>query len=77
MSISIICTSLLQGLGRGREGMMLAAVRFGLFLWTPILLLPRYYGILGVWASFPISDTCGTLASAILMRYTIKRLREK
>ncbi|MDR1134179.1 MAG: MATE family efflux transporter, partial [Synergistaceae bacterium] len=37
MSISIICTSLLQGLGRGREGMMLAAVRFGLFLWTPIL----------------------------------------
>ena len=77
MSISIICTSLLQGLGRGREGMVLAAIRFGLFLWTPLLLLPRFYGILGVWASFPISDVCGTLASGILMRRTIKRLREK
>jgi putative MATE family efflux protein len=77
MSVSIICTSLLQGLGRGHEGMALAAVRFGLFLWTPLLILPRYYGILGVWASFPISDICGTLASGILMRRTIKRLREQ
>jgi putative MATE family efflux protein len=77
MSISIICTSLLQGLGRGREGMALAAIRFGLFLWTPLLLLPRYYGILGVWASFPISDVSGTLASGILMRRIIKQLRRK
>jgi putative MATE family efflux protein len=75
MSVSIICTSLLQGLGRGREGMILAIVRFGLFLWTPLLILPRYYGILGVWASFPISDVSGTLASGVLMFYTIKRLR--
>ncbi|MDR1137846.1 MAG: MATE family efflux transporter [Synergistaceae bacterium] len=77
MSVSIICTSLLQGLGRGRDGMMLAAVRFGLFLWTPLLILPRYYGILGVWASFPISDVRGTLASGIFMFHTIKRLRGK
>jgi Na+-driven multidrug efflux pump len=77
MAVSIICTSLLQGLGRGREGMALAAVRFGLFLWIPLLLLPRRYGILGVWGSFPISDVSGTLASGILMYRTIKRLREK
>jgi putative MATE family efflux protein len=77
MSISIICTSLMQGLGRGREGMALAIVRFGLFLWTPLLILPRYYGILGVWASFPISDISGTLVSGVLMSYTIKRLRGK
>ena len=77
MSVSIICTSLLQGLGRGREGMALAAVRFGLFLWIPLLLLPRHYGVLGVWGSFPISDVSGTMASGILMRHTIKRLREK
>jgi putative MATE family efflux protein len=77
MSVSIICTSLLQGLGRGHEGMALAVVRFGIFLWTPLLILPRYYGIIGVWASFPFSDVGGTLASGILMYFTIKRLREK
>jgi putative MATE family efflux protein len=77
MSISIICTSLLQGLGRGHAGMALAVIRFGLFLWTPLLILPRYYGILGVWSSFPFSDIGGTLASGILMYRTIKRLREK
>jgi Na+-driven multidrug efflux pump len=77
MSISIICTSLLQGLGRGREGMALAVVRFGLFLWAPLLILPRYYGIYGVWASWPISDISGTIASGIVMAYTIGRLRRK
>jgi putative MATE family efflux protein len=77
MSVSIICTSLLQGLGRGREGMILAVVRFGLFLWAPLLILPKYYGILGVWGSFPISDVSGTLASAILMFRTIKQLRKR
>ncbi|MDR1579653.1 MAG: MATE family efflux transporter [Synergistaceae bacterium] len=76
MSISIICASLLQGLGRGHAGIALAVIRFGLFLWTPLLILPRYYGILGVWSSFPFSDVGGTLASGILMYHTIKRLRK-
>jgi putative MATE family efflux protein len=77
MSVSIICTSLLQGLGRGREGMLLAVVRFGLFLWTPLLILPRYFGVLGVWASFPISDISGTIASGVLMSYTIRQIRRR
>jgi Na+-driven multidrug efflux pump len=76
MSVSIICTSLLQGIGKGREGMLLAFIRFGVFLWTPLLILPRYYGIYGVWGSFPISDIGGTIASLVVMSVTIRRMRE-
>jgi putative MATE family efflux protein len=76
MSVSIICTSLLQGLGKGREGMILSAARFGIFLWTPLLILPRFYGILGVWGSFPISDVGGTIISALVMAKIIKNLRK-
>jgi putative MATE family efflux protein len=77
MSVSIICTALLQGLGRGRDGMLLSVVRFGVFLWTPLLILPHFYGLTGVWGSFPVSDVGGTIASAFVMASTIKRLREK
>jgi Na+-driven multidrug efflux pump len=76
MSVSIICTSLLQGIGKGREGMALAFVRFGVFLWTPLLILPRYFGIHGVWGSFPVSDIGGTAASLAVMAITIRRMRE-
>jgi putative MATE family efflux protein len=77
MSVSIICTSLLQGLGMGRAGLALAFVRFGVFLWIPLLILPRHYGIYGAWGSFPISDAAGSVVSAAVMIYTIRRLRKK
>jgi putative MATE family efflux protein len=77
MSVSIICSSFLQGLGMGRTGLALAFVRLGLFLWIPLLILPRYFGLFGAWGSFPVSDIGGTIASFIVMTYTIKRLRRE
>jgi putative MATE family efflux protein len=76
MSVSIICTSFLQGLGRGRDGMILSAIRYAVFLWAPLLILPRYYGLYGAWCSFPISDIGGTIAAAIVLTRSIKRLRK-
>ncbi|MDR3331554.1 MAG: MATE family efflux transporter [Synergistaceae bacterium] len=77
MGISIVNSSLLQGLGRGREGMILAAIRFGLFLWMPLLILPGIFGLYGAWGSFPVSDIGGTVASGLSMYYTIKRLKKE
>lgn len=75
MGISIVNGALLQGLGRGRDGLLLALVRFGVFLWIPLLILPRYFGVLGAWGAFPISDVFGSMVSGIYMIYTIKKLR--
>ena len=75
MGISVINTSFLQGLGKGREGLILAAIRFGLFLWIPLLVLPRYFGVYGAWGSFPVSDICGSVVSGLFMLYTIRNLR--
>jgi putative MATE family efflux protein len=75
MSVTLLTTALLQGLGRGREGMILAVIRFGVFLWIPLLILPRYFGLLGTWLSFPVSDICGSIASGIFMFFTILKLK--
>jgi Na+-driven multidrug efflux pump len=77
MSVTLLTTALLQGLGRGREGLILAVIRFGVFLWIPLLTLPRFFGLMGAWLSFPVSDICGSIASGIFMFFTIKELKRE
>ena len=74
MGVTIVTTALLQGLGRGREGLIIAAIRFSVLLWVPLLILPRYFGAFGAWGSFVVSDICGSMVSAAFLMYTIKRL---
>jgi putative MATE family efflux protein len=75
MSVSVIGNSLLQGLGRGREGLVLAVIRFGVFLWIPLLTLPSFWGLYGVWGSFPVSDICGSVVSGALIARAVRELR--
>jgi putative MATE family efflux protein len=75
MGVSIVTSSFLQGLGNGRESMILATIKFGIFLWIPLLILPRFFGVYGAWGSFPISDSCGAVASLFFMARAIKKIR--
>lgn len=77
MGVSVVCTSFMQGVGRGREGLYLALVRFGVFLWIPLLTLPRYFGVYGAWGSFPVSDICGSIVAGIFMIHTVKKMRKE
>lgn len=75
MGISVVNGSFLQGLGRGREGLLLAFIRFGVFLWIPLLILPNYFGILGAWGAFPISDIFGSIIAGLFTIRMIRTLR--
>ena len=69
VGISIIANSYLQGLGRARLAIFLTLSRHLLFLIPTILILPNYWGVMGVWGSFPVIDLCGGLLSVILLLY--------
>jgi putative MATE family efflux protein len=75
MGVSVVTTSFLQGIGKGRESFLLAVLRFGLFLWIPLTILPRRFGIYGAWGSFPVSDICGSIICGFFLFRTIKELR--
>ncbi|MDR3255963.1 MAG: MATE family efflux transporter [Synergistaceae bacterium] len=75
MGLSVVTTSFLQGLGMGREGLYLAALKFGIFLWIPLLVMPRYFGVYGAWGSFPISDVFGSAISLVVTVRTTRGLR--
>jgi putative MATE family efflux protein len=75
MGISVVTSSFLQGLGKGREGFILSVARFGVFLWVPLLTLPKRFGVYGAWGSFPVSDICGSITCLFFLVRTIKALR--
>ncbi|MDR1515208.1 MAG: MATE family efflux transporter [Synergistaceae bacterium] len=75
MGISVVTASFLQGLGKGKEGFMLSLARFGIFLWAPLMTLPKRFGVYGAWGSFPVSDICGSITCLIFLVHTIRTLR--
>jgi Na+-driven multidrug efflux pump len=75
MGISVVTSSFLQGLGKGREGFMLSIARFGVFLWVPLLTLPKRFGVYGAWGSFPVSDICGSITCLLFLVYTVRTLK--
>ena len=74
--ISVVTSSFLQGLGRGKDGLILAFARFGIFLWGPLLTLPKRFGVYGAWGSFPVSDVCGAIVCVFALIRTIKGLKK-
>ena len=69
VGISIITNSYLQGLGRAKLSIFLTLCRHLLFLIPMILILPRLWGLMGVWGCFPVIDLCGGILSIALLLY--------
>ncbi len=68
--IALIANSFFQGLGRARLSLLLSLSRQFLMLIPAILVLPRLWGVKGVWACFPALDVGGgILALFLLLRY--------
>lgn len=73
--LPVVTTSTLQGLGLGKQSVMLSAFRQGLFLFPPILILPHFFGMWGIWGAFPVGDVMGAVIAGIFLLRTIKWLR--
>ena len=65
LGLSILFITTFQGLSKGNDAMVLSLVRQFIFFVPLLLLLPRIWGIDGVWLSVPISDTLGFLVSGL------------
>ena len=69
----LIPPSFYQAIGKAKPALFLTLIRQGVFLIPLVLILPRYFGIEGIWYSFPISD----VFSAIICFYFLKRSTKK
>lgn len=72
IALQLIGAAYFQAVGKATPALLLTLTKQGFFLIPLILLLPNYYGILGVWIAFPIADLLATIVTGYFLRKEMK-----
>lgn len=72
IAVQLIGAAYFQAVGKAKPALLLTLSRQGFFFIPLILILPKFYGELGVWISFPISDVLSTLITAYFLRREVR-----
>ena len=76
IAIQLIGAAYFQAIGKAKQALLLTLTRQGFFFIPLIFILPKFFGELGVWIAFPISDILATIVTAyFLNREIIKNLK--
>lgn len=71
VGFQIVSTTLFQSIGRAGASIFLSMTRQVIFLIPLLLILPSYYGLDGIWASFPASDVLATTVSLFMVLHQL------
>jgi len=73
ITAQLIGSAYFQAAGKAVPALLLTLLKQGVFLIPLVYILPKYYGINGVWMAFPIADI---LATSITVLYLKRELRK-
>lgn len=73
IALQLIGAAYFQAIGKAVPALLLTLLRQGFFFIPLILILPRFFGELGVWISFPIADLLATIVTAYFLRREIRK----
>ncbi len=74
IAIQMIGSGYFQAIGKALPAMLLTMTKQGFFLIPLVLILPNYFGLNGIWYSFPLSDL---LSAGVTYWYLKKEIRTK
>lgn len=72
--IQLLSSAYYQAIGKALPALILTLLKQGIFLIPLVLFMPLYFGLDGIWYSFPIADLLTTIVSAIFIRKAMQRL---
>ena len=64
-----------QSIGHAGKSIFLSVTRQMLFLIPLLAILPKWWGLDGVWLSMPISDTISFVAATCMLTYMIRKIK--
>ncbi len=73
ITIQLIGSAYFQAAGKAKPALFLTLLKQGIFLIPLAYFLPKYYGVAGVWWSFPIADILATLITFWVLKQEIKK----
>ena len=68
IAIQLIGAAYFQAAGKAKKALILTLSKQGFFLIPLVLILPNFFGIFGVWVSFPIADVLSTLITGYFLK---------
>ena len=74
MGAQIVIQNFFQSIGKPKISIFLSLTRQLLFLIPFLIVLPRYYGVKGVWASMCGSDLIAFIFALVTVIVMVKRL---
>lgn len=72
IALQLIGSAYFQAIGKAIPALLLTLSRQGFFFIPLVLILPIYYGDIGVWISFPIADVLSTIVTAYFLNREIR-----
>ncbi|MEM9679284.1 MAG: MATE family efflux transporter [Bacteroidota bacterium] len=72
IAVQLIGAAYFQAVGKAIPALLLTLTRQGFFFIPLIVILPNYFGELGVWMAFPISDVLSTIVTALFLHREVK-----
>ena len=73
IGIAITGSNFMQSIGKAKESMLISLLRQVILLIPLILILPRFFGLDGIWIAQPISDIIATIVTAVIL---VKQFKE-
>ena len=73
VGLPIVTSNFFQAIRKPGKAIFLSLTRQVIFLIPALLILPRFFGVTGVWASMPVSDAASFVAATVLI---IKQMKE-
>ncbi len=77
VGFQIVASSFFQSIGMASKSILLSLLRQLLLLIPTMLVLPIFYGLNGIWYSFPIADIIATLLAAYLLFHQLMIFRKR
>jgi len=73
LAINLLGSAYFQAIGRARPALILSLSKQGFLLIPLIFILPLFFGIYGIWYSFPLADVGAAVITAIFLKYNFKK----
>ena len=73
VTMQLIGSAYFQAAGKAFPALILTLLKQGIFLIPLAYILPKYYGVAGVWWSFPIADILSTIITVLVLRNEVKK----
>lgn len=72
IALQLIGSAYFQAIGKAVPALLLTLTRQGFFFIPLLLILPKFWGELGVWISFPLADLISTIVTGYFLNREIK-----